>query len=366
VVGGGVIGLTVAWRAAEAGWRVTVHDPAADLSGPTAAAAWVAGGMLTPITEGATAAEEAGYGLGVASLRRFPEFAAELERASRLPSGLRPEGSLAVGLTADDVTELRLFADRLAHLGRRCTVLGPAQCRALEPMLSARVFGGVEIPGDLAVDNRALLGALGEACRRRGVAMDSRAVTELAELTADQVVLAAGAWSSALVPGLPVRPVKGEILRLRRSPGTPPPTSRTIRAAVPGGHVYLVPRHDGVVVGATQQDVGFDTEVTAGSVARLLADALTVMPELGGYAMAEAGAGLRPMTPDGLPLLGRLNDRVVLAVGHGRNGLLLAPITADLVLGALLAAEPVLAGVDIALVRPNRFSEIAANARIAT
>jgi len=366
VVGGGVIGLAVAWQAAEAGWRVTVHDPGANGLGPTAAAAWVAGGMLTPITEGATAAEEAGYGLGADSLRRWPEFAAGLERASGLPSGLRPEGSLAVGLTTDDLAELRLFADRLADLGRRCTVLGPAQCRALEPMLSAGVLGGVDIPGDLAVDNRALLAALRQACRRSGVTLDPRAVTDLAELPADQVVLATGAWSSVLVPGVPVWPVKGEILRLRRSPGTPPPPSHTIRAALPGGHVYLVPRDEGVVVGATQRDVGFDMEVTAGSVARLLADALTVMPELAGYALAEAGAGLRPMTPDGLPLLGRLDDKVVLAVGHGRNGLLLAPVTADLVIGALIDAEPVLAGVDIALVRPNRFPEIAANARIAT
>ena len=110
VVGGGVIGLAVAWRAAEAGWQVTVHDPVADGAVPSSAAAWVAGGMLTPITEGAAAAEVAAYPLGAASLSRWPAFAVDLERTSGMPSGLRPEGTLAVALTDDDLDELRIFS----------------------------------------------------------------------------------------------------------------------------------------------------------------------------------------------------------------------------------------------------------------
>jgi glycine oxidase len=369
VVGGGVIGLSVAWRAAAAGWRVTVHDPAADGSIPTAAAAWVAGGMLTPITEGSTAADDVAYGLGAASLGRWPWFAAELEKAAGRPSGLRAEGSLAVGFDAASLDMLVLHSERLAALGQRVSVLRGPACRAIEPMLSPRVLGGIAIPADLAVDNRALLSALRHACLRVGVMMDRRTVTDLAVLTADQLVLAAGAWSAALLPGAPVRPVKGEILRLRAGAGNSPPPLHTIRAVLPDGHVYLVPRFDGVVVGATQQDAGFDARVTHAGVARLLANAASVLPELADYSLAEASAGLRPTTPDGLPLLGRFDEKMVLATGHGRNGLLLAPITADLVVAALSGdqlPEALLAAADAGLVRPNRFPEIARNATIAT
>lgn len=352
VVGGGVIGLAVAWRAAQAGWRVTVHDPTAGHAAPTASAAWVAGGMLTPVAEGD--ADDAGYELAAESLQRWPSFAAELAAASGRGSGLRPEGSLVTACTAAGIDELERLHARLTVLRRRTVRVDAAGCRQLEPMLGPSVLGGVTVPGDLAVDNRALLAALRSACSRFEVAVDARTIEDLADLHADQVVVATGAAVATLVPGVPVRPVKGEILRLHHRHGTPGPPTRTVRAEVPNGQVYLVPRDDGVVVGATVRDVGFDTDPTAGGVLRLLVDAIAVMPDLQDYALAESAAGLRPTTPDGLPLVGRLDDRTVLATGHGRNGLLLTPITADIVMGELSGANRL--DIDLGPIRPQRFA----------
>ena len=136
-------------------------------------------------------------------------------------------------------------------------------------------------------------------------------------------------------PGLPVRPVKGEILRLRTRPGAAPGPSRTVRARVHGRPVYLVPRADGIVVGATQYEFGDDTRVTVGGVRDLIADAEALLPGIGEYELAETAAGLRPVSADNVPLIGRVSDRVVVATGHGRNGILLAPLTVDAVLATL-------------------------------
>ena len=173
----------------------------------------------------------------------------------------------------------------------------------------------------------------------------------LDDLPADQVVVAAGAWSRTLAPTANVRPVKGEILRLRHRSVALPVPFRTIRALVQGRHVYLVPRNDGIVVGATQFESGFDDEVTVGGVRELIADAEVVIPGLAEYGLTEASAGLRPMTPDGLPLIGRLDHRTVLATGHGRNGILLAPVTASAVLAELSGTSLT----ELACADPGRF-----------
>lgn len=325
VVGAGAVGLAVAWRAAQAGWSVTVYDPH-----PARGASWVAGGMLAPLTEG-WPGEEAALELGAQSLRRWPGFASELGA----DAGLLTTGTLVVGMDSADVAELEVLAGWLAAHGRDVARLTRRELHQREPALAHGVRAGLDVPGDLAVDNRVLLSALLAACQAMVV---TERVEDLAALSADQVVLAAGVDSPRLWPDLAVRPVKGEILRLRARPGALAPPRCTVRAVVHGRHVYLVPRPAGLVVGATQQEVGHDREVTVGGVRDLIADAEAVLPGVVEYGLVSAEAGLRPMTPDNLPLIGRVDERTVLATGHGRNGLLLAPLTADAVLAELAGA----------------------------
>lgn len=324
VVGGGVIGLSTAWRAAESGWQVTLFDPAV-----ASGASWVAGGMLAPLSEG-WPGEEQPLELGAASLARWPEF------ASRLSADVFcAEGSLTVALDAADADDLRTVAEWVGAQGHELRLCNRAEIRELEPSLGRSARLGLLAPTELAVDNRRLLDALRDAAVAAGVVVVAEAVQDLDALAVDQVVLAAGEQSPQLWPGLPVRPVKGEIVRLRARAGVTPAPSRVVRARVHGRPVYLVPRGDGIVVGATQYESGRDTQVTVAGVRDLIADAETLMPAIGEYELAETVAGLRPMTPDNLPLIGRLTDRVVVATGHGRNGILLAPITVDAVLALL-------------------------------
>jgi glycine oxidase len=359
IVGAGVIGLSCAWRAAEAGWAVELVDPA-----PGSGSSWVAGGMLAPVTE-AWPGEEDLLELGADSLGRWPAFAAALAEAAGTPAGLRTEGTVVVAAGAGDRAELDDLAAYLAKVGREVDVLSARELRRLEPAIGPDVRGGLSVPGDLAVDNRVLLAALRAAADRAGVRFveaGARTVTadgvELADgrrVPADAVLVAAGAHSAALHPVLDglVRPVKGEILRLRHRPGALVPPSRTVRAVVDGRPVYAVPRDGGgLVIGATQYETGFDTEPTVGGVRDLLRDAERVLPGVAEYALVEVTAGLRPGTPDNLPLIGSLGGSAgaagpLVATGHGRNGMLLAPITVAAVL-ALLAGEPVPAAVLVA------------------
>ncbi|MGH3772904.1 MAG: glycine oxidase ThiO, partial [Pseudonocardiaceae bacterium] len=345
VVGGGVIGLSCAWRAAAAGFAVTVYDPA-----PGSGASHVAGGMLAPVTE-AVPSEPAVLALGAAALRRWPDFAAELATAGGDP-GLRTGGTLAVALDPGDRAELDRIAEQLSRMGRAVEVLSGRQARRVEPSLGPRVCRALSVPGEASVDNRALLDALLVACRGAGVRFHPQRCLTLP--SADVVVVAAGAHSGALHPMLrrAIRPVKGEILRLRCRPGALPPPSRAVRAIVGGRHSYLVPRDGGrLVMGATQREGGFDTDVTAGGVRELLTDAECVLPAIAEYTLEESAAGLRPGSPDNLPVIGELEPGVLAATGHHRNGILLAPLTADAVL-ALLRGQPV--PVDVAPATPAR------------
>jgi glycine oxidase len=362
VLGGGVIGLSAAWRLAGAGHRVTVLDPA-----PASGASWVAGGMLAPVTEACPGEEEL-LDLGLDSVARWPGFAADVARASGMAAGLRTEGTLVAATGAGDRAELDALAEHLARLGRDVERLSGRELRRLEPALGPDVRGGLSVPGDLAVDNRQLLGALRVAAESAGVSFATGAAVAVEDDgtrvtgvrctsgsgAADAVVVAAGAHSGSLHPVLDglVRPVKGEVLRLAARPGSLPPPSRTVRALVDGRPVYAVPRDGGgLVVGATQYEAGFDTEVTVAGVRDLLRDVERVLPGVDGYALVESAAGLRPGTPDNRPLIGRAGpEGLVLATGHGRNGMLLAPLTADAVL-ALVDGGDGPAGAD-----PARFA----------
>lgn len=355
VVGGGIIGLVTAWRAARRGLRVTVADP-----WPGGGAAQVAAGMLAAVTE-LHYGEETLLALNLASARRYPAFVAELTGASGQDLGYQECGTLAVALDGDDRAQLR----ELHALHERCGLdsqwLSGRECRRLEPMLAPGVRGGLRVAGDHQIDPRRLASALVVACARAGVAFRrERAARLLVEdgrargvalsggglLTAEQTVLAAGCESGRLdgVPpevAVPVRPVKGQVLRLTVPAGYAPFLSRTVRAVVRGGSVYLVPRANGeLVVGATSEEQGFDTTVTAGGVYELLRDAHELVPGLTELPLAETRAGLRPASPDNAPLLGPTAlPGLHLATGHYRNGVLLTPETGEVMAHALVHGE---------------------------
>jgi glycine oxidase len=341
VVGGGAIGLAVAWRAAQAGMAVTVVDQA-----PGRGASWAAAGMLAPVTE-VHFGERQLLALNLAAADRWPSFAAELEEAAGQPVGYRPGGTLAVARDADDNAALEDLYQFQLRCGLEVERLRSRECRQLEPGLAPSIRGGVLAAGDHQVDNRALVQALVVACERAGVRLVEGRVAELAveggrvtgvvlaasgeRLAAGTVVLAAGCWSGG-IGGLaaealpPVRPVKGQLLYLR-GPADQPLCSRNVR----GLEVYVVPRGDGrVVVGATVEEQGFDTTVTAGAVHDLLRAALELLPEAAELELAETVVGLRPGSPDNAPMLGPAGpDGLVVATGHYRNGILLTPVTAD-------------------------------------
>jgi len=358
VVGGGVIGLVTAWRSAQRGLRCTVVDPA-----PGGGAARVAAGMLAAVGE-LHYGEEALLALNLESARRYPEFAAELAEASGRGIGYRPCGSLFAALDADDRAHLRELHAFQQRCGLEAHWLGGRECRRLEPMLAPSVQGGLRVDGDHQTDPRRLADALFTACRRAGVRFRRAPAAGVAvsggrcrgvlladggELAAGDVVLAAGAYGSRLagVPPEalpPVRPVKGQVLRLRMPDGAGPYgpfLSRTVRGVVRGEHVYLVPRADGeLVVGATSEEQGWDTTVTAGGVYRLLRDAHELVPGITELPLAESGAGLRPASPDNAPLLGPTGlHGLHLATGHHRNGVLLTPVTGDAMAELLTAGR---------------------------
>ncbi|MCW2607268.1 MAG: glycine oxidase ThiO [Frankiales bacterium] len=357
MAGGGVIGLAVAWRAAQAGLSVRVVDPA-----PGSGASRAAAGMLAPVTE-ASYGEEALTALARASVARYPAFVAELEQASGLPVPLRTAGTLLVGFDEDDVRVLADLSEHHRELGLVAERLTPREARRREPSLSPRVRGALHTAEDLSVDGRALHAALLAACGAAGVEVvrqgvrallveDGRAVGVLADeaVRGHAVVVALGAWSGRLegAPGLPVRPVKGQVLRLRGEQLL----GGTVRALVRGRAVYLVPYgDDGLVVGATVEELGFDPRVTAGAVLDLLRDAAEVVPGITELELLETLASWRPGTPDNAPLLGPCElPGLVLATGHHRNGVLLTPVTADLVTAFLVRGE-----LPDAAFRPDRF-----------
>ncbi|TYC10893.1 glycine oxidase ThiO [Actinomadura syzygii] len=366
IVGAGVIGLATAWRAAAGGAAVTLVDPE-----PASGASAVAAGMLTPVSE-LTYGEEPLLRLGLASRERYGAFVAELEDLTGLGTGYRTDGIIEVAFDADDLghlDDLRRFQE---SLGIPVEALTGRECRRAEPMLAPGVRGGLLAPEDGSIDPRRLTPALLAAGERTGVRLVRRRAAGLlverdaavgvrlddgTELRADRVLLAAGPWSgdldglpSGTVP--PVRPVKGQVIRLR---ARTPFIARSTRGIVKGSSVYLVPRADGeVVVGATQEELGFDTRVTAGGLWELLRDARELLPGITELEFAEVSAGLRPGSPDNAPVMGPTAlPGLYVGTGHFRNGVLLTPVSADILAATLLDA-PV---PDVAApFAPDRFS----------
>jgi glycine oxidase len=356
VAGGGVIGTAIAWRAAAAGLDVVLVDPDAGDS-----ATLVAAGMLAPVSE-SLFGEGALLRLNLLAVGRFGSFAAELEEVTGHRIGLRREGTLAIAYDPGDQAALARLTAFRRSAGLEAQELDARACRRLEPFLAPDVQAGVLFPGDWSVDNRRYAAALHEAVRVAKVRIVRDRVLEVragdgrasgvrlaggGDVDSGAVVVAAGCWTGS-VGGVPdevrtaVRPVKGQLLRLRHPAGLPPVLTHSVRAIVRGVDVYLVPRADGeVIVGATQEERGPDRTVTAGAVHDLLHDAMSVLPVTSELILSETCAGLRPGTPDNGPILGRCGpDGLLVATGHYRNGILMSPVTADAAAALLTGQSP--------------------------
>jgi glycine oxidase len=347
VIGGGAIGLASAWRIAQRGGRVTVIDETVGQ-----AASWAAAGMLAPVTE-VHHGEEALLQLNLASARLYGDFAAELEETTGDRVGYRRCGTLLIARDRDDNAALEELYRFQVRLGLPVQRLRSAECRQAEPALGAGVRGGILVEGDHQVDNRALLTTLDKACVQSGVRFARERATSIevdgdrvvgvslaggTSVGCDRAVVAAGAWSASLdgIPAEarpPLRPVKGQLLHLRSTPGRAPVAAPLSGRNIRGIDVYLVVRGDGrVVVGASSEEQGFDTSVTAGAVLELLRSAYELVPGISELELWQTVAGLRPATPDNAPVIGPgALEGLIWATGHYRNGILLTPITAHAV-----------------------------------
>ena len=364
VVGGGAIGLACAWRLAQRGLRVRVLER----DRPGAGASGVAAGMLAPVGE-ATWGEEELLRLALASHALWPDFAAQLAAASGRDVGYSELGALHVALDRDEAAELRRRYELMESLGLEAEWLRPGAVRELEPGVSPQCAVGIHAPGESAVAPAQLVAALAEAAAREGVevADGSEAAAPVldgdrlggvrtadgAEHLARHTLLASGAWSGAATwlpePARPpVRPVKGQILTLRALAG---PVCEHIIASE---RVYMVPRADGrLVIGATVEEQGFDARVTAGGVHELLREAYRALPDVAELELIEARVGVRPGSPDNAPLIGSgALEGLILATGHFRSGILLAPATAEAIADLLCEEEP---EIDIGAFSPARF-----------
>jgi glycine oxidase len=374
VVGAGIVGLASAWRLAQRGLSVVAIDRGAAGSGASS----VAAGMLAPVTE-AEFGEQALLGLNLAGAAAWPGFAAELAERSGLGTGYRECGALVVAVDRDDLEEIRRLHSFQRSLGLDAEWLTGRECRRLEPGLAPSVGGGVLAAHDHQADPRATLAALRTAFEHEGGEIvegvevtgveDHSLVTSAGHVHAEHVVVAAGAWSAALAPDAPpLRPVKGQVLRLREGAGSGPGGAAPSGGAAPTGgppalasrivrtpRCYVVPRAGGeIVIGATVEERGFDPAVTAGGVHRLLEAAWEALPDVEERELVETSASFRPATPDNAPVVGRGSTAgLIWATGHHRNGILLAPITASAVAALATGAEPV---EELAGFGPERFA----------
>lgn len=343
VVGGGICGLGIGWRLAAAGCRVDVFERGE----AGREASWAAAGMLAARVE-TEPGEDALLALNLESQAMWPDFTAELEAVSGVDLGYRDEGTLVVAAHRDDAAELRNTYEFHRGLGLEVSWLTGGQARRLEPHLAPGVSAAVLSEKDHQVDNRQLVVALRAAFLRAGGSLHEHTAVEAIDVAAgrvrgvlvdgarrdaDLVLLAAGAWSydiDGLPPAArpPVRPVKGQMLSLRMDPRAP-----ILDHVLWGPGIYAVPRRDGtLILGATVEEKGFDADLTAGGIFRLLEAAWEVLPQIEELAIGEMWVGFRPTSRDDAPILGPTPvDGLVVATGHHRNGVLLAPLTIDAV-----------------------------------
>jgi len=366
IIGGGVIGLSIGWRLAAAGATVTIHER----TQAGRAASWAAAGMLAAGSE----VEPGETGLLALTLRSqsmWSAFASELGRVSGIDVGLRTEGTLAVALTADDLARLRQTHALQQRVGVASRWLNRDEVLDREPHLNPRLNGGLLVAGDHQVDNRLLVDALKQAFLASGghlregtgdVAVQTSrrrafgVVSDGIAYAADRVIVAAGAWSS-LIQGVsadalpPVRPVKGQMLALEMDAAAP-----LLNHVLWAPKAYLVPRRDGrLIIGATTEERGFDPALTAGAMLSLLEAAWRVLPGIEELPVVETWVGFRPGSRDDAPILGVCDvENLILATGHHRNGILLAPVTAEAIASLVLTGTT---GPEIAPFAVNRFRD---------
>lgn len=340
VIGGGIIGLSVAWQLLRRGYGVTVFERESAPHG----ASWASAGMLAPNSE-VGFEEEPFLRVALASMKLYPRFLQELNADSGKKLAVESCGSLMVAFDRDDTERIRRLFDFRVELGLPVEWLNGREARAKEPLLSPKVTAAVWLPDDGQVNNRHVVDALRIAVVSRGGAL-RKGVTATAVRTsanhithvrtsdgvaerASRVVVAAGCWSNRIegVPEdmrPPVRPVKGQVVSLRMS------EDFGFEHMVRAPDVYLLPKNDGrLVVGATQEEMGFDTSPTAGGVFKLLERAWEAMPSIYDLAIESIDVGLRPGSRDNEPIVGATPiDNLYYATGHFRHGILLAPVTA--------------------------------------
>ena len=331
VIGGGVIGLAIARELADRK-SVLLLDRGSTGQGTSRAAA----GMLSPLSE----ADDQGpfFQLSRASHGMYDDFVRDLEDETKVDCAYSKDGLLAITSTDDSAAELQCRYEWQKKAGFDVELLSPDSVHKFEPLVTAPITAGVFIAGDRSVAPRLLVHALKESCSRRGVEMRlgfnveeiGPHIVRAGHLTleAAHIVVASGVWSSefrCLNPAIPVYPRKGQILSLGMPAGA-------FRHMIRWGGSYYVPRPTGeLVVGATNEDAGFDMSNTPAGLGRLLTEAQQISSHTGSYPILEMWSGLRPATPDGLPILGPSKvPGVWYATGHYRNGVLLAPITASI------------------------------------
>lgn len=357
IIGGGVIGLGIGWQLAKTDASVTIYEQAE----AGRAASWAAAGMLAPLAEAHTEEPDL-LKLGCQSLTRYPQWVQELEADAEMSIGYRVEGTLIVGLEPDDTHQLQHLYRAQQDLGLDVTWLTGREAREIEPALSPRVTAAIRCETDHQVDNRLMVKALGRAYQRYGGVLHENSAVENIHIengiavgvktrngkkqNGDVIVLSAGC-ESAQIEGIPdtirppVRPVKGQMLALQMEAGiTVKNVIRTVRARYPTS-VYLVPRADGrLIVGATSEEMGFDTRLTAGGVFELLRGAWEAVPGTYELPLLETWTGLRPGSRDNAPILGETPiENLIYATGHYRNGILLTPITAYEISKLILTGE---------------------------
>jgi glycine oxidase len=348
VVGGGIVGSAIAWRLAKAGAAVTLVE-----KGPIGReASWAAGGMLTPVHLAEYPPPLAGA--CSASLALYEPLCREIAPLASVDPEYRVSGLLL--LVTDDAGEeaARLLEGWKRERGQPVERLTADETVALEPQVTPRLRRALRLPDIAQVRNNRMAVALCEAAARKGAEIRpdtpvtgflrvpgrvNGVKTPRGDIFAKTTVLAAGAWSSELLRpiglDLQVKPIKGQMLLA----GGPPDFCRHM---ILDGETYLIPRADGrIVVGSTLEDVGFDKTVTIDAVGDLAARGARLLPELGKLPLVTSWAGLRPATPDRLPYIGRGPvDGLIVATGHYRNGILLAPITAEIVADLLAGLPP--------------------------
>ena len=364
IIGGGVIGLAIARGLALRGTREVCLIERGTLG---AEASFAAAGMLLPQVE--ADAEDDFFKLACRSRDLYPSFAASLHEETGVDVELDTTGTLYLALNEHDHEEIEKRYGWQTHAGLAVELLNSAEARELEPCISESAFGALRFPNDIQVENRRLLAALANSVSNLGVEVltetnvESLTIersrikgvqTSRGMIACDSIVVAAGTWSSFLLrssgcPDPAMQPVRGQMICLEAKP-------QLTRHVIYSPRGYLVPRRDGrLLAGSTSENAGFAKRITAGGISSILQNALEISPAITTLPVVDTWAGLRPRPADGLPVLGACGeiDGLFYATGHYRNGILLAPLTAELITEAIVAGatSPLLAPFS-----PDRFS----------